>query len=741
MDLKELGLNVNQLNAVKTINGPVLLVAGAGTGKTKVLTSRIAYIINETGCPDHKILAITFTNLASREMLSRVNGILNRNVKSVISTYHSLCVRILRQDINKLPQGNNAFRVIDDEDSDLIIKQIYKDRNLKVDFAKRVKPRLMKEIINQIQILTCANDNLIWSKNYDQPSEVDELYKKRRVSTQDLNTIKSIYVEYQTMKQKNNWLDFNDLIIITHKLLFSNELVAKKWQKMFDYILVDEFQDTDELQFDILTKLVNPENNNIFAVGDPDQTIYEWRGAYSGVFKDFENTFSNTQVLILDKNYRSTQNILDVANALISHNSNRYEKNLYTDNENDDIVGLYQGDTQHEEGKFIAKKIKELIDTKKFTYRDIAILYRANYLSRFVESAILQEGLPYYVYGGVKFYQRKEVKDMICYLNLLVNPNDELSIRRIINVPNRKIGDTTIDKINLYAKQNNIDFANATKINRASDPNITWNDIPISEFYKTIDNIKKETANKQIDEYIDVIMKHTQYAEYLATFEIASEANDRLENINELKRSIKEFIVHHPEAELKDFLQEIALYTDTNNDDLKTKKENAISLMTVHFAKGTEYPIVFLVGLYEGVFPHNDFSSFEIMDEERRIAFVGITRAKKKLFLTTNTQSSRGTNSFISEIGRNNLKVTNSEYIAISNADLSWYDSKKEYDYSKNYRDDYIEFQIGDNVIHTIFGMGIVTDVNKDELTIAFKAPYGVKTISANHTSIKRIKN
>lgn len=740
MNINDLHLNDKQLVSVKSINGPVLLVAGAGTGKTKVLTSRIAYIINETGCPDHKILAITFTNLAAREMSNRVNGILKRKVNSIISTYHSLCVRILRHDINKLPNGNNAFRVIDDEDSELIIKQIYKDHNLKVDFGKRVKPKLMKEIISQVQILTAQSDYNIWSKNYDQPSSVNELYKKRRITTQDLSIIKNIYFEYQNKKAKNNWLDFNDLIVVTYKLLYSIDSIAIKWQKMFDYILVDEFQDTDELQFDILTKLVNPANNNVFAVGDPDQTIYEWRGAYSGVFKDFENTFKNTTVLILDKNYRSTQNILNVANSLISHNFNRYEKNLYTDNKNDDLVQLYQGDSQHEEGKFIARKIKELVNSKEFTYHDIVVLYRANYLSRFVESAIMQEGIPYYVYGGVKFYQRKEIKDMISYLNLLVNLNDELSLRRIINVPNRKIGDSTIDKINLYAISHKIEFARASQITHFEDPNISWNDLPLIEFYKMMNHIKNDIKNKPIDEYIDIIMKYTKYAEYLSTFEISSETNDRIENINELKRSIKEFLLIHPEAELKDFLQEIALYTDTNNDDLKTKKENAVSLMTVHFAKGTEYPVVFLVGLYEGIFPHNDFS-YDYMDEERRIAFVGITRAKKKLFLTTNFQMSRGSNSFINEIGKNNLKVTNSEFTSISHADLSWYDSKKDYDYSKNYSNKHVNFQIGDNVIHTIFGMGIITEVNGDELTIAFKAPYGVKTISSNHTSIKRIKN
>ena len=743
MDLKSLQLNPQQVAAVETINGPVLVVAGAGSGKTKVLTTRVAYLINNVGINDNSILAITFTNAACLEMRNRIVNLLNRYTSTNILTYHALCLKILRCDINKLNTSND-FRIIDDEEQFAIINQIYKDWRLRDDFGKRCKPRLTLDFIEEYQAYNAEYSNDLWSLNTEPLDSINDMVKHHYLFSNDVKYIEGIYKEYQKQKQKNNWLDFNDLIYSVYKLFRNWPDVVKKWSEKFQYILVDEFQDTDRFQFEILCKLVNNQQN-VFAVGDPDQTIYEWRGAYSDIFNVYLKTFKNTKTIILDTNYRSTQNILNVANALIKHNNIRIDKTLTTINGMGEKPIYYCGDSQHEEGRFIANKINELHEKNNIAYKDIAVLYRSNYLSKFIEDGLINTNIPYYIYGGVKFYQRKEIKDILAYLRVVSHFDDELSILRVINVPQRGIGETTIDKIKKYANAKHISFADALKITKANDPDIPWNDQAIYRFINLINEIKLAIKNKNIADTVNQIIKITKYEQYLNSFENSCEAENRMDNIRELINSIKEYETEHPSATIDEFIQSIALYTDTSSNDVKNKKDHdEVSLMTVHFAKGTEYKAVFIAGLYEGVFPNAKSIGIH-GEEERRIAFVGITRAKQYLFISSNTgKSFMGNNypsSFINEMGKQNLEKINSFYQSTSTADIEWYDSHKIENYQNMYEQKQVQYNVGDTIVHTIFGMGVVVEVSNGILSIMFKKPYGLKHIIATHKSLKLVRN
>ncbi len=740
MDINKLNLNNAQIEAVKTINGPILVVAGAGTGKTKVLTTRLSYIIENTGCPDYRILAITFTNIACSEMKARVNGLLGKTVQAKIFTYHGLCSRILQKDIVSIG-GAPDFRIIDEEEKLTIINQIYRDLNLNKDFATRCKSKLMIEMIAQI-IYSTIDELDIYSTKTCELQQVSDKIKKHILLEEDNNHINDIYRRYQKLKKTNNWLDFDDLITGVYKLFNKHPEIAEKWANRFDYILVDEFQDTDCYQFAILKKIIN-NNQNVFAVGDPDQTIYEWRGAYSYIFKDFIKSFPNTKIIILDKNYRSNQNILNVANELISHNNNRIKKNLVTDSLNSEQVIYYYGDSQHEEGKFIAQKINELINKHHLEYKDITILYRSNYLSRFIEKALIDFGIPYFVYGSIKFYQRKEIKDILAYLRLINHENDELAIKRVINVPSRKIGEATINKIDEYAKENNITFAQAIFSNQNET---NWNASKINDFVKTIKFLQNQAKIISPSELCKKIVETIGYAEYLMSYLSEEEAKNKMDNINELINSIKEYENENPGSSIDNFLQSIALYIDTSIDDNKSKQDfNTVSLMTVHFAKGSEYKAVFIVGLYEGVFPIQRLAENTDIEEERRVLFVGITRAKQYLFLTSSSFFSYGRSlfesSFIQEIGEKNLKRVVSRFTPLSKNDETWFNSQDTKDYSTMYEKKAIQYSIGDQVVHTVFGIGHIVGIENDVLTIVFKKPYGIKTIIGTHKSLKRIMN
>ena len=738
MELSLQNLNDKQLEAVKTTEGPVLVVAGAGSGKTKVLATRIAYLIDGIGCPDRNILAITFTNLACREMKSRVFSILNRPCNAQILTYHGLCLRILREDISVYGMDKN-FNIIDDEEQSEIIKQIYQDWRLRDEFGKRCKIKMMVDFIRAIQSSCNCIERTFWDKNIDIPDQVNDLIKRHILHNGDDKYIKSIYLEYIKRKFKGNLLDYNDLITGAYKLLKYNPEIAKKWQQRFQYILVDEFQDTDYFQFQILQMLINSQEN-VFCVGDPDQTIYEWRGAYAEIFNDFLARFQNTKQIILDKNYRSTQNILDVANSLIKHNEKRIDKTLIAHNANGEKPIYYEGDSKNEEGRFVVNTIKELVK-KGYAYKDIAILYRANFLSRFIEQALLYANIPYCIYGGVKFYQRKEIKDVLAYIRLIENPDDELAIKRVINTPNRKIGDVTIDKIANYAFNKNISFAEALKTSSSSDPNVTWDKENVRSFVTLINSFKTLVKDLPLAEGVKKILEVIKYRDYLKTYDL-NEETARWQNIEELLTSITQYSLDDEHPSYSSFLQSISLYTDTTSDDFKNKDENAVSLMTIHFAKGTEYKVVFIVGMYEGTFPNNRCEGNE---EERRIAFVGFTRAKEHLYLCSSHgvsfNGSDEPSSFISEINPSSIETKKSSLSSNSNADLSWFDSQKPQRFDNQYNNFSIDFKVGDTIVHTVFGMGQIVEVDGDYIVVVFKKPYGKKTLNAHHKAIKRVKN
>ena len=738
MELSLQNLNDKQLEAVKTTEGPVLVVAGAGSGKTKVLATRIAYLIDGIGCPDRNILAITFTNLACREMKSRVFSILNRPCNAQILTYHGLCLRILREDISIYGMDKN-FNIIDDEEQSEIIKQIYQDWRLRDEFGKRCKIKMMVDFIRAIQSSCNCIERTFWDKNIDIPDQVNDLIKRHILHNGDDKYIKSIYLEYIKRKFKGNLLDYNDLITGAYKLLKYNPEIAKKWQQRFQYILVDEFQDTDYFQFQILQMLINSQEN-VFCVGDPDQTIYEWRGAYAEIFNDFLARFQNTKQIILDKNYRSTQNILDVANSLIKHNEKRIDKTLIAHNANGEKPIYYEGDSKNEEGRFVVNTIKELVK-KGYAYKDIAILYRANFLSRFIEQALLYANIPYCIYGGVKFYQRKEIKDVLAYIRLIENPDDELAIKRVINTPNRKIGDVTIDKIANYAFNKNISFAEALKTSSSSDPNVTWDKENVRSFVTLINSFKTLVKDLPLAEGVKKILEVIKYRDYLKTYDL-NEETTRWQNIEELLTSITQYSLDDEHPSYSSFLQSISLYTDTTSDDFKNKDENAVSLMTIHFAKGTEYKVVFIVGMYEGTFPNNRCEGNE---EERRIAFVGFTRAKEHLYLCSSHgvsfNGSDEPSSFISEINPSSIEKKKSSLSSNSNVDLSWFDSQKPQRFDNQYNNFSIDFKVGDTIVHTVFGMGQIVEVDGDYIVVVFKKPYGKKTLNAHHKAIKRVKN
>ncbi|MCF0227569.1 MAG: UvrD-helicase domain-containing protein [Malacoplasma sp.] len=729
--LDSITLNPQQLAAVKSINCPTLCVAGAGSGKTKVLTTRVAYLMSDCGVADDQILAITFTNLAAKEMRERLHKICRRSTQAWLITYHSLCLKILYSDIANLEDGVSDFRVIDEEDQEQIVKSIFVDWNLKVDFGKRHKPKKLLHWINDIQIETYDKNNLVWSTDFEVTEELEK-EKKHGLSHSDLDYVRGIYQEYQKRKKQNKCLDFNDLIVVTYKLLTSCPEVCKRWANKFQYIMVDEFQDTDKLQFSILEKLVGP-NTNVFAVGDPDQTIYEWRGAYANVFKDFEKSFSGTKVIMLEKNYRSSPQILECANELISHNILRYEKILLTDNKNNDKPTFFLGDSSVEESRWIGKKVKELIDSKKYQPKDIVILYRANFTSRIPEEGLIFNQIPYRVYGGIKFFQRKEIKDILAYLTLMTNPQDEISIRRVINVPARRIGESTIDKVSLYASMNSIPFYEALKLTNDQNSYINWDSNVIYGFINLISELQNKCKNKNPHEMVDIILNKIKYYDYLATFDTAEEVESRKKNIEELKSSMVEFIEKNLDQGLIEYLSEIRLYTDSTKDDSKLSDENVVSLMTIHYAKGTEHPVVFICGMSYNVFP-----SFRGMsEEERRICFVGITRAKEKLFLSGNNLES----DLIDELGKNNIKYEKASFKSISSSDLDWFDSNRDYDPKKMYKQKDVKFMVGDQVVHTTFGAGVVVEVDGDYITIIFKSPFGKKTILSSHIALKRLKN
>lgn len=698
MDLTS--LNEMQRKAVTTTDGPVLVLAGAGSGKTKVLTTRIAYLIEELGINPESILAITFTNKAAKEMKDRVINMLGSVGYSVhISTFHSFGLYILKENYGLLGLRPN-FTIIDSDDSLTVIKKIMKDLSLR---PEDYNPKLIRNKISG------AKNELLEPNKYE-----------RYANTEFEKTVVSIYQKYQNQLFASNTVDFDDLLLLPIKLFENNPEVLEKYQERFQYILIDEYQDTNEAQYK-LTRMISEKHNNICVVGDESQSIYSFRGANYRNILNFEKDYENAKVILLEENYRSTKTILEAANDVIKNNTQRKEKRLWTENDEGSKITYYQAYDEKDESYYIMNKIKELID-KGVPKKEIAVLYRTNAQSRSLEESLLRENIPYKVVGSFYFYNRKEIKDLISYLKVIYNDRDDVSLLRVINEPKRGIGSKSIE--NLIKKANEEEKSIYEIIDGGKE----------LVFKNIIEDIKSNVEKMSLTELVDYVLDKTGYRRELLS-EKSMEADIRLENLEEFKSITRDFEERYGVISLEEFLNEISLVSDVAE---YKDSDDVITLMTVHSAKGLEFEYVFLAGLEEGIFPHkNSLMSSDEMEEERRLCYVAITRAKKQLCLVNARRRNiygltdfNAPSRFINEISSNLINIDASNKIDV------YITSRKEI--GVNNIDDSIEYVIGDAVVHDIFGRGVIVGIDKSILTIAFPHPHGIKKLMKGHKSIRK---
>jgi len=612
-------LNAKQREAVLATNGPLLVMAGAGSGKTRVLTHRIAYLIAKRLAAPWSILAITFTNKAAREMQERVSKLVGPEGRDIwVSTFHSMCVRILRKDIERIGYGSN-FSILDSGDQLSVIRGIMKEQNID---TKKFDPKAVQAVISS------AKNELIAPQQYE--SRVGDYFQ---------TIVAKIYSEYQKRLKANNSLDFDDLIMLTIQLFKDVPEVLDFYQNKFRYIHVDEYQDTNRAQY-VLCRMLADKHHNICVVGDSDQSIYRWRGADITNILNFEKDYPEAQTILLEQNYRSTSNILDAANGVIQHNQGRKAKNLWTDKKGGDKITVYQADSEHDEGYFVAQEIRSNRE-KGMRYGDHAILYRTNAMSRVIEEVLIKSEIPYQIVGGIKFYDRKEIKDILAYLRLISNPDDDISLTRIINVPKRSIGETTMAKVLEEAGRRGVSVYRLLSEGDGLLDGLYQLDITprakaaLSEFRNLIANLSAMADYLSVTELTEKVLEMTGYRMELQR-ENTLESKARLENIDEFLSVTQDFEKRNDDKSLLAFLTDLALIADIDsmNDDPEAA-DDAVVLMTMHSAKGLEFPVVFIIGMEEGVFPGSRaFMDNEELEEERRLAYVGITRAEKKLYLT-----------------------------------------------------------------------------------------------------------
>ena len=608
LDILE-GLNDRQKEAVLTVEGPCLVIAGAGSGKTKVLTHKIAYLMHNVGVKPWNILAITFTNKAANEMKERVEKLVGEVAKDMwIGTFHAICVRILRRYIDRIG-FTSSFVIFDTSDQRTLVKQCIKQLNL--DDKIFTDRSVLSEISN-------AKNEML------EPAD----YALRANGEFRKETIAEVYKMYQKKLKDNNAVDFDDIINYTIKILSENPDVLEYYSNKFEYVLVDEYQDTNKAQFTLVSMLA-ARFGNITAVGDNNQGIYSFRGADITNILNFERDFPGTKIIKLEQNYRCTQNILDAANAVIKNNESKYEKNLWTENNKGDLPYVFRGDTEYDEANFIVEQIRRLKREEYLDYNDFTILYRMNSQSRSIEDILRREDIPYKIVGGLKFYERKEIKDIIAYLRLIENTADNLSLQRIINEPKRGIGKTSLDNIEAVANQNGISMYEVIKRADAFGLNRVY--VNSRDFINQIEELRAKKDTLIVSELIKETLKVTGYSKALE-LEDTTEAETRLENLDEFLTVAIEFEEELADNTLADFLEGITLSSDIDNTD---ETEDSVTLMTLHSAKGLEFPVVFLVGMEEGIFPgYKSIGEQKELEEERRLCYVGITRAKQHLFLT-----------------------------------------------------------------------------------------------------------
>lgn len=715
------GLNDRQREAVLHTDGPLLILAGAGSGKTKVVTHKIAYLIEEKGIFPGNILAITFTNKAAAEMKERVARLLSNSVEDMwMGTFHSICVRILRRDIDKIGY-NRSFTIYDRDDQITLIKECIKEKNLNKDNYKE------SSVLAQI------------SKLKDSATDPNE-YINHNYKDFYLRNIGELYALYQEKLKQYNALDFDDLIIKTVELLRNNLEVRDYYQRRFKYVFVDEYQDTNKIQYELI-KLLSEKHKNICVVGDESQSIYGWRGADISNILNFEKDFKGSTTIMLEQNYRSTQKILNLANRVIRHNSERKDKNLWTDNQEGDPIRYEEMSDSEDEALFVGGKIDELIKNEH-NLSDIAILYRTNAQSRSFEDCFIRKNIPYKIVGGLKFYDRKEIKDIVAYLKVLENPLDNISLKRIINVPKRGVGNATIDKLEEIALRNNdsiygvlLSLDSIDELNNRAKNSLK----PFMDMMSML-MAKKETMG--IKEFIEEVIDSTGYIKELEK-ENTIEAQTRIDNIKEFISVAIDFEMRMGESNLEEFLGNVALLSDV---DKTADNTNVVTMMTVHSAKGLEFPVVFLVGMEEGLFPiTRSLESESELEEERRLCYVAVTRAEKLLYITNAkirtiygnvnyTLPSR----FIAEMGdaieRKEKESLREQLVSVK--DLTT--TKKEVFKKETFMGNPFTIQakaeprtdvsqdvnIGDKVKHKKFGIGTIVQVkdrdNDKELVISF---------------------
>lgn len=722
------GLNKEQQQAVQHTEGPLLILAGAGSGKTKVLTVRIAHLLAQ-GVNPYEILAITFTNKAAKEMKSRVEGLVGDVANRIwLSTFHSFCAKFLRFELDNFLGYNSNFTIYDTSDSQAVIKAALKTLNLDDKYYP---------VGAMIGAISDAKNKLLFASDFRKQAR--DFYQQK---------VADVYEYYERELRKNNALDFDDLLLVAVKLLQSNEAVLDKYSKRFRYVMIDEYQDTNHAQY-LLAKLLSSYWKNIAVVGDADQSIYAWRGADIQNILDFEKDYPNCTSIKLEQNYRSTKIILDAANAVIENNEGRPKKNLWTDKTEGAKIQHFTAQSEHEEAAFIGDTIAKKHDIHGIPYGDMAILYRTNAQSRVLEEALIKRALPYTMVGGTKFYDRKEIKDVLAYLRVLYNPFDDLSLLRIINVPKRSIGATTVAKLQDYARANGTSlFMTLTQLHLVDTIKGKTKE-KLEEFGILIFTLVAEMEDKTVLDILESILDRTGY---LAQLEESTDPQDqaRAENIGELLSVAKDFQDTNPTGTVEDFLEQVALVNDVDSFE---QEESKVTLMTLHAAKGLEFPIVFLGGLEEGLFPHSrTLMNPEEIEEERRLAYVGITRAEKELYIsnaTTRTVFGRTSSylpsRFIDEIPEelvdglrakrkvpDDIKRHVPQHMSVTSRPVT----------KPIVRNEVIaDWKIGDTAIHSKWGNGKVINVAGEgagmKLTIEFPTQ-GVRVVMAKFAPVKK---
>ena len=696
-------LNNKQVEAVKELDGPMLILAGAGSGKTRVLTTKIAYLLDQRDISPTNILAITFTNKAAKEMKERIYNLIGREVfRLQISTFHSFGLKLLKENYDKLGLDKN-FNVLDADDSLTLVKKIMK--NFDLDTTK-FSPKAIRNII---------------SSNKNEMISPEEYHKF--VYTDFDEVAEKVYDEYEKNLRRSSVVDFDDLLILPIKLFDQNKDILMKYQEQYKYVFIDEYQDTNRPQY-ILSKMISAKYKNITVVGDADQAIFTWRGADYKNILNFEKDYPNSKMVVLDENYRSTKKILEAANRVIVNNKMRKEKDLWTSNEEGENIVYYRAFDEMDESNYVIKEVKNLLD-KGVSPKEICILYRANAQSRTVEDAFLRNNISYRVVGSFAFYSRKEIKDLVAYLKLINNPKDDVSLLRIINYPKRGIGLKSIENLELEASSSNKSLFEVI----SSGKELAFKNI--------IEDLIKEKETMSLTDFIDLVLNKSGIKEDLEN-EKTLEADIRLENLEEFKSITKSVEDNDGIVSLSDFLDELSLVSDVN-DQKSDINDDKVSLMTIHSVKGLEFDYVFIVGVEEGLFPHvNSMESKDELEEERRLAYVAITRAKKNLWMLNTKRRMLFGNTQINLPSRF-MDEIDSKYIEEENNRTGIIKKALNFVKEDNFRKDDVSYKTGEHVRHVEFGEGVVISCDKSIVTIAFPHPYGIKKMMAKHKSISKI--